>query len=46
MHTFRKSAFRFRAALLAAALLFASVAQAGPPLLCHPFDTDGAASLP
>jgi len=46
MHPFRTSAFRFRAALLAAALLFASVAQAGPPLLCHPFDTGGAASLP
>jgi hypothetical protein len=27
-------------------LLFASAAQAGPPLLCHPFDTGGAASLP
>jgi hypothetical protein len=35
-----------RAALLAAALLFACAAQAGPPLLCHPFDTAGAASLP
>lgn len=35
-----------RAALLAAALLFASAAQAGPPLLCHPFDTAGAPSLP
>ncbi|MDQ3039818.1 MAG: hypothetical protein M3R16_08490 [Pseudomonadota bacterium] len=35
-----------RAALLAAALLFSSAAQAGPPLLCHPFDTGGAASLP
>jgi hypothetical protein len=35
-----------RAVLLAAALLFASAAQAGPPLLCHPFDTGGAASLP
>lgn len=35
-----------RAALLAAALLFSSVAFAGPPLLCHPFDTAGAASLP
>ncbi len=36
----------FRAALLAAALLFSSAAFAGPPLLCHPFDTGGAASLP
>jgi len=49
MHPFDTShtpAFRLRAALLAATLLFASVAQAGPPLLCHPFDTAGAASLP
>lgn len=38
--------FRLRTALLAAALLFAAAAQAGPPLLCHPFDTAGAASLP
>ena len=35
-----------RGALLAAALLFGSAAQAGPPVLCHPFDTAGAASLP
>ncbi|MFT4178829.1 MAG: hypothetical protein QM612_05105 [Thermomonas sp.] len=35
-----------RGALLAAALLFSSAAIAGPPLLCHPFDTGGAASLP
>ena len=35
-----------RGALLAAALLFSSAALAGPPLLCHPFDTAGAASLP
>lgn len=35
-----------RGALLAATLLFASAAHAGPPLLCHPFDTAGAASLP
>lgn len=35
-----------RAGLLAAALLFSSAAFAGPPLLCHPFDTGGAASLP
>ena len=34
-----------RTALLAA-LLFSSAAFAGPPLLCHPFDTGGAASLP
>ena len=35
-----------RAALLAAALSCSSAAMAGPPLLCHPFDTGGAASLP
>ena len=35
-----------RGALLATALLFSSAAFAGPPLLCHPFDTGGAASLP
>ena len=35
-----------RGVLLAAALLFSSAALAGPPLLCHPFDTAGAASLP
>ena len=35
-----------RAALLAAALLCSSAAMAGPPLLCHPFDTGGATSLP
>lgn len=35
-----------RGALLAAALLCSSAAFAGPPLLCHPFDTAGVASLP
>ena len=35
-----------RGALLAVALLLSSAAFAGPPLLCHPFDTAGAASLP
>jgi hypothetical protein len=35
-----------RSAVLAAALLLSSAAFAGPPLLCHPFDTGGAASLP
>lgn len=44
LRTSRRSSLR--ATLLAAALLFASSAQAGPPLLCHPFDTAGAASLP
>ncbi|MCL1635468.1 hypothetical protein M2650_12635 [Luteimonas sp. SX5] len=32
-------------AALSAALLFAPAAFAGPPLLCHPFDTAGAPSL-
>jgi hypothetical protein len=32
--------------VLVAALATASSAFAGPPLLCHPFDIDGAASLP
>lgn len=32
-------------AALAAALLFAPAAFAGPPLLCHPFDTAGAPTL-
>lgn len=36
----------FHGALLAAALLFAPAAFAGPPLLCDPFDTAGAPSLP
>jgi hypothetical protein len=36
---------RLRAGLLAALLITGTV-QAGPPLLCHPFDTNGAASLP
>lgn len=47
MQSFRTSIrSSLRAALLAAALLFSSAAVAGPPLLCHPFDTGGAASLP
>ncbi len=47
MQSFRISTrSSLRAALLAAALLFSSAALAGPPLLCHPFDTGGAASLP
>jgi hypothetical protein len=38
---------RFRPlVLLPLMLLFARSAAAGPPLLCHPFDTGGAASLP
>ena len=47
MRSFRTSTrLSLRAALLAAALLFSSAALAGPPLLCHPFDTGGAATLP
>ena len=47
MQPFRASRHSsLRAALLAAVLLFSSAAFAGPPLLCHPFDTGGAASLP
>ncbi len=37
---------RLHGALLAVALLVAPAAHAGPPLLCHPFNTAGAASLP
>ena len=46
MHTTHRKHPVLRGALLAAALLFSSAAFAGPPLLCHPFDTGGAASLP
>jgi hypothetical protein len=42
----RGSRQRLRSLALAAALLFAVPAWAGPPLLCHPFDTAGAPSLP
>ena len=35
----------FRHALALTALLFAAPVFAGPPLLCHPFDTAGAPSL-
>lgn len=35
-----------RSLLLAAVLLVPATAIAGPPLLCHPFDIGGAASLP
>lgn len=47
MQSFRTSTrSSLRAALLAAALSVSPAALAGPPLLCHPFDTGGAASLP
>lgn len=38
--------FRFFAALATAMLLFAAVAQAGPPLICHAFEIGQAKSLP
>jgi hypothetical protein len=37
---------RFAAVLLAAWLCFANVAQAGPPLICHPIEIGQAKSLP
>src|SRR5436190_2188870 len=37
---------RFALTPLAAALLVASTAYAGPPLLCHPYDIGAARSLP
>ena len=46
LHQTRQFKFRLRGTLLAAASLFATAAHAGPPLLCHPFDTGGAASPP
>ena len=47
MQSFRISTrSSLRATLLAAALLFSPAVLAGPPLLCHPFDIGGAASLP
>jgi len=42
----RPNLSRLRGALLACALLCAPAAFAGPPLLCHPFETAGAPSLP
>ena len=47
MQSFRASRhLTLRGTLLVAALLFSTAALAGPPLLCHPFATAGAASLP
>ncbi len=37
---------RLRGAVLAIALMLAPAAYAGPPTLCYPFNTAGAASLP
>ena len=39
-------AFRFFAVLASSILLFANVAQAGPPLICHTFEIGQAKSLP
>lgn len=46
MHHHRPHPSRLRLLLLAALLLIAPAAFAGPPTLCHPFDTAGAPSLP
>lgn len=46
MQPIRPASMRLRGALLALALLCAPAAFAGPPLLCHPFETAGAPSLP
>lgn len=43
MSTATRTSFRYTLALTA--LLFAAPVFAGPPLLCHPFDTAGAPSL-
>lgn len=40
------SSFRFFATLAVAMLVFANVAQAGPPLICHAFEIGQAKSLP
>ena len=42
----RTWSFRFFAMLAAAMLVFANVAQAGPPLICHAFEIGQAKSLP
>jgi hypothetical protein len=46
MITHRVRSLRFPAMLLAAMLCFASIAQAGPPLICHPIEIGQAKSLP
>ncbi len=40
------SAYRLACSLLATELIFASLALAGPPLICHSFDIGSAKSLP
>jgi hypothetical protein len=46
MKTNRIRSPRFIAVLLVAMLCFASIAQAGPPLICHPIEIGQAKSLP
>jgi hypothetical protein len=46
MKTNRIPSPRFIAVLLVAMLCFASIAQAGPPLICHPIEIGQAKSLP
>jgi hypothetical protein len=46
MKTHRIRSQKFTAVLLVATLCFASVAQAGPPLICHPIEIGQARSLP
>src|SRR2546429_9404813 len=46
MHTTAFHRLGFRLVLLAALFTFASTAEAGPPLVCHPFEIGNAKSLP
>lgn len=46
MKTHRIHSPRFIVVLLVAMLCFASIAQAGPPLICHPIEIGQAKSLP
>jgi hypothetical protein len=46
MKTHRTRSLRFASLLLIAMLCFASAAQAGPPLICHPIEIGQAESLP
>jgi hypothetical protein len=46
MKTHRIHSPRFIVVLLVAMLCFANIAQAGPPLICHPIEIGQAKSLP
>ena len=46
MHQIAFHPLRFGLFFFAALLAFANVTEAGPPLLCHPFEIGGAKSLP